>query len=73
MRVLETMVRGQVTVSDVMRKVSDRMRTTDDRGASALEYALLVGGIVVAVIAAVTAFGGTIGDLFTSASNKAKG
>jgi pilus assembly protein Flp/PilA len=36
-----------------------------DRGATAVEYALLVGLIAVAIIGAVTALGGQLNTLFT--------
>jgi pilus assembly protein Flp/PilA len=35
-----------------------------DRGATATEYAMLVAFIAVAIAAAVTAFGGQLGDFF---------
>lgn len=38
----------------------------DDRGASAVEYGLLVTGIAVVIIVAVFALGGTLSGLFTS-------
>ncbi len=37
----------------------------EDRGATAAEYALLVALIAVAVVGAVTAFGGALSDFFT--------
>jgi pilus assembly protein Flp/PilA len=37
-----------------------------DRGASAIEYALLVGLIAVAIILAVTALGGQLSTMFNS-------
>lgn len=40
----------------------------DDRGATAVEYALLVGLIAVAIIVAVMAFSGSIQSLFNSAA-----
>lgn len=39
---------------------------SQDRGATAVEYALLVGLIAVAIIGAVTALGGQLNTLFTS-------
>jgi pilus assembly protein Flp/PilA len=38
---------------------------SQDRGATAVEYALLVGLIAVAIIGAVTALGGQLNTLFT--------
>jgi pilus assembly protein Flp/PilA len=41
-----------------------------DRGATAVEYALIVGGIALVVIVAIGAIGGTLGDLFTAIGSK---
>ena len=41
-----------------------------ERGASAVEYGLLVGLIAVAIIVAVGALGGKLNNLFTSTANK---
>ncbi|WP_241005128.1 Flp family type IVb pilin [Nocardioides sp. zg-1228] len=38
--------------------------TRDERGATAVEYGLMVGCIAIAIILAVTAFGASVGDLF---------
>lgn len=37
----------------------------DDRGASAVEYALIVGLIAVAIVVGVTAFGTSLGTFFS--------
>ena len=42
---------------------------TDDRGAAAVEYALLVSLIAVAIVAAVLALGGELSSTFTSIKN----
>ena len=42
----------------------------DDRGATAVEYVLLVTFIAVAIIAAVTAFGTKLSGLFTTTTGK---
>ncbi|MEI6108436.1 MAG: Flp family type IVb pilin [Actinomycetes bacterium] len=42
---------------------------SQDRGATAVEYALLVGLIAVAIIGTVTALGGQINSLFTTVKN----
>lgn len=42
----------------------------DEEGASAIEYALLVGLIAVAIVAAVTALGTKVSGVFTSATAK---
>jgi pilus assembly protein Flp/PilA len=42
----------------------------DDSGATAIEYGLIAALIAVAIIAAATALGGKLGDLFNSISGK---
>lgn len=37
---------------------------SDERGASAAEYAILVGFIAAVIVGAVSAFGASVGDLF---------
>lgn len=51
-----------------MNKFLKRVRgvIAGDRGASAIEYALLVGLIAVAIILAVTALGGQLSTMFNS-------
>lgn len=39
----------------------------DERGASAVEYGLLVAGIALAIVAAVWAFGGSLAGMFSDA------
>ncbi len=50
--------------------VADRVQTSDDRGATAVEYALMVALIAVAIIAAVIALGNKLitvfGDIATA-------
>ena len=36
----------------------------DERGATSVEYALMIAGIAIAIIAGVTMFGLAVGDLF---------
>jgi pilus assembly protein Flp/PilA len=43
-----------------------RRTTQDDRGASAVEYGLLVAAIAAVIIVAVFAFGGFVNDIFTN-------
>jgi pilus assembly protein Flp/PilA len=50
-----------------------RRQNMDERGASAVEYGLLVGLIAAAVILAVTAFGGAISTLFTDTASTVNG
>ena len=40
----------------------------DEEGASAIEYALLVGLIALAIVGGATALGGKIGNMFNSAA-----
>lgn len=41
-----------------------RTEDRDERGASAVEYGLLIAGVAALIILAVFAFGGSVGDLF---------
>ena len=47
-------------------RVTDRLQTlkNDERGASAVEYGILVGILALAIVALATAFGGRLKDLF---------
>ena len=45
--------------------VSDRIKS-EQKGASAVEYALLVAGIAAVVVVAVRLFGPVLNDLFTN-------
>ena len=48
-------------------RVADRVATVrEEKGASAVEYALLVGLIAIAVVAAVGVFGNKLSALFTA-------
>ena len=51
---------------------SDRERTHEDRGATMVEYALIVSLIAIAATAGVAAFGGKLSDFF-NALNPASG
>jgi len=50
----------------VVHRVDDRLTAlkNDEKGASAVEYAILVGILATAIVLAVTAFGKRIGELF---------
>ena len=50
-----------------------RIRKTTDKGASAVEYALLVAGIAVVCMLAIFARGGVISDKFDESGNKIGG
>ncbi len=39
---------------------------TDDKGATAIEYALIAGGISIVILAAVLSLGTNVNSLFTS-------
>ncbi|MFC8597921.1 MULTISPECIES: Flp family type IVb pilin [unclassified Isoptericola] len=54
---------------------TDRLqdRSQDERGATAVEYGLLVGLIAVVIIAVVAALGGQLNTLFTSVLTKLGG
>ncbi|MCW2583305.1 MAG: Flp/Fap pilin component [Klenkia sp.] len=49
--------------------VEDRVRR-DEKGATAVEYGLLVGLIAVVIIAAVTLFGTSLRDLFNTVAGQ---
>ncbi|MDV3353932.1 MULTISPECIES: Flp family type IVb pilin [Dietzia] len=48
--------------------LDDRFENRKDRGATAVEYGLMVGLIAVAIIAAVILLGDSLTDLFTDVS-----
>lgn len=48
-------------------------RHTGERGASAVEYALLMLLIAVAIIGGVTLFGGAVDDMFTTTCSAVSG
>ena len=62
-----------------MKKLSDKILGLylklrySERGATAVEYALMVALIAVVIIVAVTALGNTISDKFFSVSNSIAG
>jgi len=43
-----------------------RRRLADERGATAIEYAMIAAGIGVAIAAAVTSLGSAVSNLYTS-------
>lgn len=45
-------------------------RLNDDKGATAVEYALIVGGIAVAILGAIQLFGGGLAAFFTGLVSK---
>jgi pilus assembly protein Flp/PilA len=50
--------------------IGDRFQDRKDRGATAVEYGLMVGLIAVAIIIAVTALGTELSNLFTGIKGK---
>ncbi len=45
----------------------------DERGASAVEYGLLIAGIAALIVVVVFAFGGALSDIFTDTCNSVAG
>lgn len=69
MRILGMMVRGQLAAQDGVRAIANRIETADDRGASALEYAVLVGLILALVVVGVRFLGNRASTLLNSATS----
>lgn len=69
MRILETLVRGQLAAQDGLNGIVDRLRTADDRGASALEYAVLVGLILALVVVGIRFLGNRAQTLLSTATS----
>ena len=63
------MTKFYVTLYVLGLNVSDRV-SREDRGATAVEYGLLVGLIAVVIIAAVVLLGGKLGDIFGTVNTK---
>lgn len=66
MRIMETAVRGQLAMKDGV--AAAQRRFTREDGASAIEYALLVGLIAVVIIVAVTALGKNVSTKLNEAA-----
>jgi pilus assembly protein Flp/PilA len=47
-----------------------RLAKMDDRGASAVEYGLLIAGIAALIVVVVFAFGGVLNGIFKNTCNK---
>ena len=59
---------------DYMRiMIAARLAKMDERGASAVEYGLLVAGIAALIVAVVFAFGGVINNVFGDTCNAVAG
>ena len=64
---IKMFIMAQIAFGDL----ADRVRNGDDqRGATAVEYGLLVALIAGVIIATVTIFGNTIAGIFTSVNTK---
>jgi pilus assembly protein Flp/PilA len=50
-----------------------RKAEMDERGASAVEYGLLIAGIAALIVVVVFAFGGALADIFTETCNSVAG
>ena len=58
----------------LLRQIAGRwLPETDDEGATAVEYALLVGLIAVIIISSVTLLGGNIDAMFNDIANQLGG
>jgi pilus assembly protein Flp/PilA len=62
-----------------MLKIEDRKLSAalmrflrDERGATAIEYAIIASGVAVAIAATVTSLGSSVNGLFTSVSTSLK-
>ncbi|MFL6064273.1 MAG: Flp family type IVb pilin [Friedmanniella sp.] len=60
------MTRAYAQLLALATVLGHRFEDRKDRGATAVEYGLLVGLIAVVIIVAVTALGGKLDDLFTN-------
>ncbi len=59
---------------DYLRIMLDAQKAKmDERGASAVEYGLLVAGIAALIVAVIFLFGGQIRDVFTGTCNEIQG
>ncbi|SEL46086.1 pilus assembly protein Flp/PilA [Blastococcus sp. DSM 46786] len=58
------MINAYATIASFVAVAQERLRR-DEKGATAVEYGLMVGLIAVAIIVAVTALGGGLSDLFS--------
>ncbi|RJN32463.1 Flp family type IVb pilin [Nesterenkonia natronophila] len=67
------MTRAYALVATLQSMVADRVEGRKDRGATAVEYGLLVGLIAVVLIVGVGLFGGALNDYFSSLSDTVSG
>ncbi len=67
------MTRTFSLIATLQSFMTDRFEGRKDKGATAVEYGLLVGLIAVVIIGAVLALGGTLNDLFTGVNTDLEG
>ncbi|EYT53359.1 MULTISPECIES: Flp family type IVb pilin [Kocuria] len=58
-----------ITIQNVFFDATDRLKK-DEKGATAVEYGLIVGLIAVAIIAAITLLGGQLDTLFDNITGR---
>ena len=66
------MLNTYATLVSLVAFAQDRLKK-DEKGATAVEYGLMVGLIAVVIIGAVLILGGKLNDLFTLIGNKLPG
>ena len=66
------MQKAYATLVSLVAFAQDRLKK-DEKGATAVEYGLMVGLIAVAIIVTVTALGGKLNGLFTSVKDALPG
>ncbi len=67
MRIMQTLVRGRLAVEDGIKSAAHRLDKQE--GATAVEYALMVGLIAVVIIVAVTFLGQKVSGALNAAAN----
>ncbi|RZU31206.1 Flp family type IVb pilin [Blastococcus saxobsidens] len=66
------MINAYATIASFVAFAQERLRR-DEKGATAVEYGLMVGLIAVVIIVAVTALGGQLNGLFETVTTKLGG
>jgi pilus assembly protein Flp/PilA len=66
-------MRAAAFLSTLVALASDRLEARSERGATAVEYGLLVGLIAVVIIVAVSALGDNLVDMFGKVNTKLEG
>ena len=65
-------MRETTVLQFLMTMIAGQKAKMDERGASAVEYGLLVAGIAAVIVVAVIALGGTIDTAFTNTDTEIK-